>query len=448
MTDARQIPGPEGHWLVGNLTDFARDPLNYLYSQALRHGDVVKLRFVRKNMYLLNRPDYIREVLVAKPDSFHKGRGLQHTKPVLGEGLLTSEGETHRRHRRLMQPAFHMRRISEYADTMVDYASKMLNQWQDGEVRLISKDMMDVTLSIITKTMFGFETPSETDEIGRAIDTLFQRVMKKTRSPFSLPDFVPTKGQKEFLQAKATLDAIIYRILSTRRGQDGDYGDLLSMLLQTRDEEDGTGLSNHELRDEVMTIFLAGHETTANTLSWTLYLLARNPQVERKLHEELDSVLAGERPQMAHLARLPYTQMVIKESMRLFPAAWIVGYQATTDVQIGEWDFQRGDSFFMSQYVMHRNPKYYEQPEDFLPERWTPEFAKSLPSFAYFPFGGGPRVCIGNQFALMEATLLLVTIGQRYRLELADAKTRVMSLPMITLRPKDGIYMRVYARHL
>lgn len=447
MLDTQSIPQPKGRFLVGNLTDFARDPLNYLYSLSLEYGDVVKMRFGRMNMYLLNRPDLIRELLVTKPDSFHKGRGLQYTKPVLGEGLLTSEGETHRRHRRMMQPAFHMRRISEYADTMVEYGVRMMEQWKDGEIRLISKDMMDVTLSIITNTMFGYETPSETDEIGRAIDVLLERVMKKTRSPFPIPDAIPTRGQREFREAKATLDGIIYGIISSRRKEElDDRGDLLSMLLQARDEEDGMGLSDAELRDEVMTIFLAGHETTANTLSWTWYLLAQHPEVESKFHQELDAVLAGRPPQMTDINDLPYTQQVIKESMRLFPAAWIIGYQAIEKVQIGEWQFEKGDSFFMSQYVMHRNPKYYDGPEEFSPERWTAEFTKSLPPFAYFPFGGGPRVCIGNQFALMEATLLLATIGQRYQLELVHPTQQVVPLPLITLRPRGGIKMRVKAR--
>ncbi|WP_081841674.1 cytochrome P450 [Alicyclobacillus macrosporangiidus] len=461
--DAGHIPGPPGHWLLGHVGAFRTDALGFLTQVRDTYGDVAQLRFGRRRVFVLANPAYIREVLVEKPGAFRKDRALQLARRVLGDGLLTSEGETHRRHRRMMQPAFHARQVSRYADAMVEAAERLAEGWRDGEERLLSRDMMDVTLRIIARTMFGYQVPEETEEIGRAIDTVIEAVIADTLAPVRPPDWWPSRRRRAVNQAIRTLDGVVYRIIGQRRkaseamagpesaadeglptGVAG--GDLLSMLLAARDETDGSGMTDAEVRDQVMTIFLAGHETTANTLSWTWHLLAHHPEAERKLHAELDRVLGDRAPTLDDLPHLPYVTCVVRESMRLLPAAWTLGYEAVEDVTIGPWRFRRGDTLLMSQYLMHRHPKYFEEPDAFLPERWENDFIKTLPPFVYFPFGGGPRVCIGNQFALLEAQLLVAAFARRWRFE-ELAEPIVVPQPLITLRPRYGIRMRVWARH-
>lgn len=441
---------------LGDLAEMRRDVLHFFLTSKQR-GEIAAVRFGPRRLYILHHPDHIREVLVHQAHAFHKGRGLQKAKPVVGEGLLTSEGETHRRQRRLMQPHFNAAKIGRYAEQMLHDTETLLQKWEVGEERWISSDMMDLTLNVICHTMFGTDIGEQTARIREAVEVVLERVIENTRSAVALPLFLPTRQNRRFRQALQVLDDIILSIIEQRRQEAGKKGedrrepsadrrDLLSILLAARDEETGRGLSDLELKDQVMTIFLAGHETTAHTLSWTWYLLSRHPEAERKFHRELDEVLQGRRPTVDDLKRLPYTTQILQESMRLYPAAWAIPRKAVAEATIGGVTFKPGDLLVVSQYCVHRNPDYFERPDEFIPERFTDELLRNLPPFAYFPFGGGPRVCIGNQFAMLEATLILAVIGQRYRLPLSENCPPVVPDPSITLRPKNGIRVKVEKR--
>ncbi|UFJ42380.1 cytochrome P450 [Brevibacillus humidisoli] len=444
--------GPRGLPITGNLYWFRKDPLSFLQRMADEYGEMVHFRFGPRHFYLLNNPEHIKEVLVTKQAHFKKAKGLQTAKAVIGEGILTSEGETHMRQRRLMQPSFQPRQIRTYADTMVAKAKKLIQDWQDGDVRPISDDMMSLTLAIIVETMFSLDMEQDVKagvhKIGHAIDIGMKHVTRKASSFLDLPDKLPTKGNKELQQARSVLDEVIYTIINERRerADAGERNDLLGLLLAARDEQDGTGMTDQQVRDEVMTIFLAGHETTANTLSWTWYLLSQHPEAERAMQEELDTVLSGRDPSFEDLQQLPYLHNVIWESMRLYPAVWAINREVVSEVEIGGHTFTPGDTLMMSQYVMHRNPRYYANPDQFRPERFSGDLLKRNPPYAFFPFGGGPRICIGNHFALMEAALILATIGQTYQLRLVDNHPPVQPEPLITLRPNPGLRMVVSKR--
>ncbi len=442
---------------VFDLLAFRRDPLKFLTRLAQEHGDIVHFRMGPQAVYLLNHPDLIRDALVTRADHFHKGRALQRSKRLLGEGLLTSEGEPHRRQRRLAQPAFHRKRIESYGAAMVDYAARAGARWHDGETVDIAHEMMRLTLAIVSKTLFDADVESEADEIGGALTEILE-LFQMLLLPFSeYLEKLPLPANRRFTRARAKLDSVIYRIIEERRADETDRGDLLSMLLLAQDEEHGDatgdgngggggGMSDEQLRDEVMTIFLAGHETTANALAWTWYLLAQNPEAEARLHAELDHVLAdGRWPTVADLPQLRYTEMVFAESMRLYPPAWVVGRLAVKDYTVGDEMIETGTLVLLSQYVMHRDPRYFPDPLRFDPERWTPEAKETRPPFAYFPFGGGARRCIGEGFAWMEGALLIASIAQRWRMRLVPGQT-ITGHPRITLRPKHGIRMQMEKR--
>jgi cytochrome P450 len=425
--------------IVGSFEEFVRDPLALLV-KARDVGEVVKL--VSPDIeypYLVSNPDMIHEVLITKHDSFTKSKNLQVLKLWVGEGILTSEGERHRKDRQVMQPFFNMKHISAYAPTMVKFAEKMLARWQDGDIRDITKEMMDVTLEIITDTMFGTSVIDKHENgLRELIDEGHRLITEKIRMEGHEPPEETQKRNLALQQGLERLNQIIYAIIEERRNQpENKRHDLLSSLLRT-------GMTDKQLRDQVITIFLAGHETTANTLAWTWYLLSQHPEVEAKFHEELRRVLNGHAPTYESLKELTYTRMIIQESMRLYPAAWSIGRIAKEDVVIGEYEFKKGEWFMMSQYAVHRDPKWYKNPDEFIPERFEGDFLKTIPTYAYFPFGGGPRVCIGNNFAFMEATLLLATIGQQFKLDLTEGAV-VEPEPLITLVPK-GLQMRVRKR--
>ncbi|MCA1556526.1 MAG: cytochrome P450, partial [Acidobacteria bacterium] len=368
-------------------------------------------------------------------------------KRLLGEGLLTSEGEHHRRQRRLAQPAFHRKRIESYGAVMVDYAARTGARWHDGETLDITHEMMRLTLSIVGKTLFDTEVESEADEVGVALTQILE-LFQMLLLPYSeYLERLPLPANRRFLRARAKLDAVIYRIINERRASGADRGDLLSMLLLAQDEEGDTGgMSDEQLRDEALTIFLAGHETTANALSWTWYLLSQNPEAEAKLHAELDAVLDGGRlPTVEDLPQLRYTEMVLAESMRLYPPAWVVGRLSIKDYAVGDYVAKPDTLILFSQYVMHRDPRFFPEPLRFDPERFAPEAKEARPAYAYFPFGGGARRCIGEGFAWMEGTLLIATIARRWRMRLVPGHA-VVEHPRITLRPKHGILMTLEER--
>ena len=435
-------PGPRSLWPVGNIFNFRRDPLTFLERLAREYGDVVAFSVGPQRAFLLNHPDYVRDILVTHHERFHKGRALQRAKRLLGEGLLTSEGAFWRRQRRLAQPAFHRQRVNSYGPVMVEYAERTGARWREGETLDVSSEMMRLTLAVVGKTLFDADVESDADDVGEALTEVME-LFDFLMIPFSeLLEKLPLPQQRRFMRARARLDSVVYRIVEERRRAGGDRGDLLSMLLLAVDEEgDRTGMTNEQLRDEAMTLFLAGHETTANALTWAWHLLAQNPEAEGRLHEELDAVLEGGRaPRVEDFAALRYTEMVVAETMRLYPPAWAVGRLAVEDHEVAGYLIPRGSLVLVSQYVMHRDPRYFPEPDCFRPERWTPEERAARPQFSYFPFGGGPRRCIGEGFAWMEAVLMLATLARRWRLRPAHG-ARVEARPRITLRPKGAVPM-------
>lgn len=446
MSIPRFPPGPKGKLIGGNFREFRRRTLPYLQQAVRDYGDVVYFRFGPQHVYFLNHPDHIKDVLVTHHQCFMKGRALQRSKRLLGEGLLTSEGDFHRRQRRLAQPAFHRTRIASYATVMTDYAARTAARWRDEETLDISQEMMRLTLAIVGKTLFDADVEQEADEIGAALTSVME-LFDMLLMPFSeFLEKLPLPHVRRFKRARERLDATIYRIIEERRRSQEDRGDLLSMLLSARDEEgDGAQMNNLQVRDEVMTLFLAGHETTANALTWTWYLLSEHLDVEAKLHAELDAVLGGRPPTFEDVPRLSYTEMVLAEAMRLYPPAWAIGRLALCDYEVGGYTIPPKSLVLLSQYVTQRDERFFPEPARFDPERWMPEAKESRPQFSYFPFGGGPRRCIGEGFAWMEGILLISTLAQQWRLRLAPGH-RVEPMPVITLRPKYGMQMMVEKR--
>lgn len=446
MTIPHFPPGPKRQLFGGNFLAFRRDPLNFLQRLASTYGDIVHFSMGPQEVFFLNHPDYVRDVLVTHNQKFMKGRALQRSKRLLGEGLLTSEGEFHRRQRRLAQPAFHRQRIAAYASLMTGFASQTSDRWHDGQTRDVAEDMMRLTLAIVGKTLFDADVERDAREVGSALNVIMN-LFNAMLLPFSeLLEKLPLPQKRRFQQAKDQLDAIIYRLIDERRRSGEDHGDLLSMLLLAQDEEgQGDGMTDEQVRDEAMTIFLAGHETTANAMTWTWYLLSQHREVEAKLHAELDAVLAGRVPLFEDVAQLRYTEMVLAEAMRLYPPAWAIGRLSLEEYEVGGYLLPAGSLILLSQYVMQRDARYFPEPERFDPLRWLPEARELRPQYSYFPFGGGSRRCIGEGFAWMEGVLLLATLAQNWRLRLAPGHP-VRTHPMITLRSKHGMLMTMERR--
>jgi cytochrome P450 len=442
----RLPPGPRPRYPGQLVLAMARDRLGTLARLAADHGDVASLSIVGRPIVLLSHPDLVRDVLVTHNRMFAKGRGLEQAKRLLGNGLLTSEGELHLRQRRLVQPAFHRERIAGYAAVMAAYAEREGARWRDGETMDVAEAMMRLTLAIAGKTLFDADVEAEAGEIGAAITTAIA-AFEFALMPFGEQlERLPFSPRRRFERARDRLDATIYRLVADRRRDARDRGDLLSMLIQARDTEaDGGRMSDAQLRDELMTLFLAGHETTANMLTWTWHLLAAHPPVERRLHAEVDAVLGERRATADDVPRLPFTRQVLAESMRLYPPAWVIGRKPLRPYPVGGWEAPAGSLVLLSQYVVHRDGRWWPEPERFDPDRWAPEAAAERPRFAYFPFGAGTRVCIGEQFAWTEGALVLATLARRWRLRAISAAAPGMQ-PSITLRPRGGMRMRVERR--
>lgn len=427
-----------GRW----LRILQRDPIPFFQSLARDHGDVVRFQIGRQIIILLNHPELIRDLLVVQHRSFHKSRVLQRAKIVLGEGLLTSEGEHHLRQRRLAQPAFHRDRITLYAEEMIRRAASTGERWRDGQIVDMHQEMMRLTLSIVAKTLFDAEVEEEGDEIGEALTELIDLfpLLMNPLTPWM--QRLPIPSTLRFRRAIARLDRTIYSIISERRKSREDRGDLLSILLFAVDEEgDRTGMTDKQLRDEVMTLFLAGHETTANALSWTWYLLSQHRDVATTLRRSIHDAIGDRAPGAADYPKLQSVEQVLAESMRLYPPAWAVSRLALNDVKLGEWDVPRDAVVVASQAVTHRDARWWPEPDRFDPSRFDPSQKNARPKFAYFPFGGGPRICIGEGFAWMEGVLLLATLMGRWDAELVGES--VESQASITLRPKRGMTMRL-----
>jgi cytochrome P450 len=438
-------PGPRSHIPFRYLRTLQRDPIPFFKKLATEYGDASQFHVGPQQIFFFNHPDLIRDLLVTQHRSFHKSRVLQRSKIIFGEGLLTSEEEVHRRQRRLVQPAFHRDRIARYAEVMIERTARLA--WRGGGVLDVHHEMMRLTLSVVAKTLFDADVDEEADEIGAALTSLVDLFPTLMNPMANLLRKLPLPQTMRFRRSLERLDKTIYGIIDERRKSGEDRGDLLSMLLMAVDEEgDGGSMSDQQLRDEAMTLFLAGHETTANALAWTWYLLALNPDAANAMLREIDAVLADRLPTPADYARLPYTEMVVAESMRMFPPAWAVSRLAIEDAMIGEWLVPRGAVVVAAQAVTHRDSRWFPDPERFDPLRFTPEAKASRPKVSYFPFGAGPRICIGEGFAWMEAVLIVATIAQQWRLHLVSGD--VTPQASITLRPKGGIRMRVARRSL
>jgi len=451
MSDSSQEkfpPGPPPNLLRSLFGAMQQNPLDYFTAMAQKYGDVSGMRIGKFRSLFINHPDLIEDVLVNNARKYHKGRILQANKYLFGEGLLTSEGDFWLRQRRLSQPAFHRARVGAYAATMAEYAEQMAATWRSGEERDIHEEMMQLALRIVGKTLFDAEVTRDAKEVGETLDLLLHLAANFGRT-ILVPLWLPTPRNIRAKLGIKRLEKVIYRIIAERRasGPDGmgvDTGDLLSILLQAQDE-DGTHMNDRQLRDETITLFLAGHETTANTLSWTWMLLAQNPAVEKKFHDELDGVLGGRAPTVDDLPKLAYLNHVLTESLRLYPTAWGMARLAAEEHEIAGYPMHVGYGVAFAQWVVHRDARWFDAPLEFRPERWENGLAKQLPRFAYFPFGGGPRQCIGNTFALMEASVVLATIGRKYRFALVPGH-KVTPLASITLRPRDGIRVRLEER--
>ena len=444
-------PGPPRRLLGGNLADFRSGRLGFLTRCAREYGDIVSLRFGPRRILLVSHPDLIEAVLVTQSRCFIKHFALRLNPLVLGNGLLTSEGDFWLRQRRLMQPAFQRGRLASFGPTMVAYTQRLLAGWKAGEVRDIVPEMMRLTMQIAAKTLFDADVAEHARDVGAALQTLQENFIARFNSILPPPLWLPTRTNRRLKSAIAQLNDIIYGMIRARRAGGGDRGDLLSLLLHARDE-DRSQMSDRQLRDEAMTLFLAGHETTALALSWAWHLLATHPEADARLAAEVADVLDGHAATVEDLPRLRYTQSVVLESMRLYPPAYVVGREAITDCEVGGYCVRRGTTILMSQWVVHRDPRFFDKPGDFYPERWldavSPLFGPgesgvkdssgALPKYAYFPFGGGPRVCIGNSFAMMELVLVLATIAQQFRFTQRPGH-EVTPWPTFTLRPSPGI---------
>ena len=476
-------PGPTYKMPGKLIRQFFHDPIKTLSTISQKYGDISYFKLgPKQHVYLINNPDYIEKVLIYDHRNFKKGKRLQAAKALLGEGLVTSEGNFHNRQRRLIQPIFHPKQIMAYGKIMTDYAIRHRDRWKNEDILDISQEMMQLTLGIICKSVLNYDVESEAKQIGKALTTT-RNYSKRLQSPIGqvldkIPILPAPRGARE---AKKELDSLVYRLISERRrhhqqesnNNNNGYDDLLSRLLQAQDSNlagsassnggaqssssspDGK-MSDKQVRDEVMTIFIAGHETTANALTWTFYLLSQYPDVEKKLHDEINSVLGPNDDRNGHddskkiptvddIPKLQYTEKVLRESMRLYPPVWTMGRYVENDYHVGEYTIPAGSSILMSQYVMHHDPRYYEEPEHFNPDRWTTKFKTDLPRFSYFPFGGGIRGCIGEPFAWMEGILIITTIAQKWTMHLVPGQ-RIKLDPAITLRPKYGMKMKLIRR--
>lgn len=430
---------------LGHLNEFRKDPLLFLSDLYHQYETIVSFRFAHRKIHLLMEPNLIKEVLVSKQNAFHKSRPFQEMKTLLGEGLLTSEDDFHMKQRRLIQPSFTKQHVQTYANKMTLITEEFISSWKDEEERLTSRDMMELTLAIIAKTMFSMDMRQGHEKVGKHFDVIMNIATKRIRSVLKSPLALKTPQNKSLTEAIKKIDDVLYEIIEKRSNLD-TQNDLLEVLMKARDEESNEGMSNQQLRDEAMTILLAGHETTANALSWCLYLISQHPDKAKRLYEEVDRVLGKKRANYDSMKDLIYTQQIIWESMRLYPPAWLISRKAIADVTIGNYRIHKGETVMMSSYVMHRSEKYFSNADEFLPERFQNGKVQGVPEFVYFPFGGGPRVCIGNHFAMMEATLVLATLVQHYSFELTSDHHKVEAEPLITLRPKNGLRMIVKKR--
>lgn len=450
MTDGvRTPPGPSGHPLFGLINEFQHDMLGFYRTAMQEYGDVVRLRLLWVNTYAVTHPDAVRYLLQEHNRNYRRNRFVNDLiKRYLGKGLFTLDGESWLSRRRLMQPAFHRQRLHGLAVSMTDATERMLAGWaqQPANAPLaIHEEMMKVTLQIAGQALFSIDLLGDAKKVGDAFVETTAYTSKRMQTPFLPPRFLPTGQNRRFNQASKTLDQTIYAMIRKRRQQQTDAADLLSMLMAARDAETGATMSDEQLRHEIALLIFAGHDTTANALTWAFYLLSQHPAEEAKLHAELESVLQGRTPTIEDLPNLPYTRMVIEETLRLYPPAWTIGRQSIEADVVDGYTIPAKANLIVPIYVIHHDPRWWPEPERFDPERFTPERSANRHKFAYLPFGAGPRLCIGNNFAMIEAQLVLATIAQRYRLRLVVGHP-VQPKPVVMLSTSHGLPMLLERR--
>ncbi|HEY0068404.1 MAG TPA: cytochrome P450 [Chloroflexia bacterium] len=443
-TSVNVPPGPRGNFVLGNVLQVKKDPLDFLAWCGQQYGDIIRLRLVNRSGYLINNPHYIEQVLVTNAENFIKppGREPSGTSELLfGEQFMSSDGDFWMRHRRTVQPALHHRRINQYADVMVDYTQRMLSTWTPGETRDVYQDLMRLTLEVIARTLFSADAGGDVQKIAAGLDVIMREITSRMVNPFQVPMRIPTRRNVRFKDAVTQLNDFMNRVVAEHA--DGHApDDMLSMLLEGR-AEDSKSLTEMQWQYEVMTLFIAGYETTALALTWSLYLLSQYPTAAARLQEEVRAVLGDSPPTAADYSRLEYTGQVIKETLRLYPPVWFLGARiALQTCHLGPYEVPAGAMVLISPWVTHRDPRNFDRPLEFDPGRWSGEASKQQPKYAYFPFGGGPRHCIGYSYAVMEAVMMLATIVQTHRLTHV-AGHPVEPEPLITLRPRYGMQMVV-----
>ena len=443
MTPSRRPPGPSTFLGIGNYRHLKADALQWM-TEAGNYGPLAYVPILWEPYCLVRDPELIQQALAQGHTKMRKDRFTHALSRVMGDGLISSEGELWRKQRRLVSHAFTPKRIRSYGAAMVDAAVRTLDDWEDGQEIDVHLAMTELTLDVVGRTLFDADVRDSAKEVGDALTDISDFYATMMESPLPLPEWWPSSRNKNLRKAVQNVDRIIQRIIEQRRASVRDRGDLLSALLQAQDDEGG-GMSDRQLRDECVTLFLAGHETTSIALSNSFFLLSQHPEIEARVHEEVRDVLGSRRPTSDHAKSLVFTECIIKESMRLYPPVYAIGRLLLEDFELGGYVIEKGVTLLFSQWVTHRRPECFPNPLRFDPERWLPERAKSIHKYSYFPFGGGPRICIGNHFAMMEAILLMASLVQRFRLELVPGETLEL-LPAVTLRPARGLRMRLHAR--
>ena len=423
---------------MGNLRAFGEQRRIAFFMELTRkYGEIASFRLGPRRIFLISDPKLIEQVLVTDARHYIKHFGARAYKPILGNGLVTSEGETWLRQRRLSQPAFLKQRVLAYAPLMAEITTQSLDRWQPGSAVDIHLEFSEITSAIALKTLFNLDDPGDRDRFTTTLREVFDQISNRFHLMIALPRWIPSPANRRLNRGVKELFGVVDGFIAKGRARTEPGEDLLSRLLTAQDV-DGSKMPDDLLRDEMMTLYLAGHETTALTLTWSWYLISQHPEVEAKLVAEWNRVLGGRCPTPDDLPQLPYTDSVITEAMRLYPPVYLIGREATQDLELGGYRVKKGYTIFMSQWVNHRDPRYFPEPEAFRPERWDEGLAKKIPKYAYYPFGGGQRVCIGNTFALMEAAIILAAVGQRFRFTV-DPDARIVPKPQITLTPAHGI---------
>ncbi len=443
---AKPLPKVSGGWFMKNSLDVKKDIIGFVEKNQKLHGDIFRTEVISHSLCFTTNPDYVKYILQENNRNYIKSFGYEVLKIFLGNGLLTSEGDFWRQQRRLAQPAFHREKLEALTKQMTASAEKLVQKWKNkynyGGVITITDEMNEVTLDIVAEALFGVNVSGKLEEIRNAVSVSNHFAMDRIKRAVRIPLWFPTPANRQFNSESKKFDKMIYGIIDSRRNESDKHNDLLSMLMGAQDEETGERMSDLQLRDEIMTIFIAGHETTAIALSWLWFLLSQNPEAEEKLRNELKTVLNGKTPSFEDLPKLKYTKMVVEETLRLYPPAWIVGRRPLEDDVVGGYLLPKGINVLMVSYLIHRHPDYWENPNKFEPERFSPERAASIKKYSYFPFGGGPRLCIGNNFAMMEAQLVVATILQHFHFTMAQNSVPLLE-PLITLRPQGGIKMNI-----